>query len=113
MTTLRRRLLLPHARAWALWLALLLPLAQLAAGGHGLAHSLADGANPAKQAAHLAQCDLCLAGAAIGSGAAPAVIAAPSLPALRHAAPLPLAGSTWSAPAPRAYRSRAPPLAPH
>jgi hypothetical protein len=114
MTTLRRRLLSPHALAWVLWLALLLPLAQLAASGHGLAHTLADGANTAKQAAHLAQCDLCLAAAAVSSGAATAaVIAPPLLSALRHAAPLPAAGSVWAAPAPRAYSSRAPPDAPH
>ncbi len=113
MTTLRRRLLQPHALAWVLWLALLLPLAQFAAGQHRLAHALADGANPAKQAAHLATCELCLAAAAVGSAATAPVVALPSLPPLRHAVPQSDRPALRLAPLERHYLIRAPPNAPH
>jgi hypothetical protein len=105
------RLLPARAFAWVLWLALSLPLAQLAVGGHALAHAAADGSDAAKQAAHLTHCSLCVAGAAVSGGAAVAASATPLLSALRHAAPRPLGASAWTAPAPHAYSSRAPPTA--
>jgi hypothetical protein len=112
MTTLRRRLLQPHALAWVLALALLLALAQFAAGQHRLAHALADGANPAKQAAHLATCDLCLAAAAVGSAATAPEVALPPMPPLRHAAPQAERPALRLAPPARHYLIRAPPNAP-
>ncbi len=113
MSTLRRRLLQPHALAWVLWLALLLPLAQLAAGQHRLSHALADGTNPAKQAAHLASCDLCLAAAAVGSAATAPAIALPALPPLRHAAPQAQRPVQRAALPSAHYLIRAPPDASH
>ena len=113
MTTLRRRLSPPRVLGWALWLALLLPLAQFGANTHLLSHALGDAGNMAKHAAHLAQCGQCLAAAAVG-GAAPAAPAAlPDLPRQRHVLPRPLAVSVWHAVGPHPYRSRAPPVALH
>lgn len=112
MTTLRRLLLRPRALTWVLWLALLLPLAQLAAGQHRLAHALADAANPAKLAAHLATCDQCLAAAAVGSAAPAPVVALPALPPLRHAVPQVGRSTPRLAPPTRHYLIRAPPNAP-
>lgn len=113
MTTLRRFVLHPRALAWVVWLALLLPLAQLAAGQHRLAHALADGANPAKQAAHLATCDQCLAAAAVGSAAPAPAVALPAEPALRDAVPPAEQPAPRLAPPLRHYLIRAPPNAPH
>ena len=95
--------------AWVLWLALLLPLAQLGAAVHGYAH-LKDPARTSSDKHLPAACDACVTAAAIGAGAAPAPVA-PAVPllALEHAAPRAFA----TAPAPCAtatpYQSRAPP----
>jgi hypothetical protein len=96
---------------WLLWFALLLPVAQAAASWHAMAHVGASGGyeSDTPQAPHLAACDLCLTAAAL-TGAAP-VAEAPSFahPGVRHGLPQVDADDIWRAPAPRAYRSRAPP----
>lgn len=99
--------------SWLLWLALTIPLAQTAAARHLLAHPAADtvAAQAGKKpAVHQLSCELCLAAAALGSGApaheapspfafAPAdVPPAAALPDVHIALPV------------RLYQSRAPPL---
>lgn len=112
-----RLLLRRHRLALALWLALLLPLGQLAATAHVLSHTsaqiaLAAGAVPGEQGLDLAHCELCLTAAAIGS-AAPAPLPDPlPLIAARHAAPAFDVGSVVGAALRLAYRSRAPPSSP-
>ena len=98
---------------WVLWLAFLLPLAQLGAAVHGYAH-LQDPARTSSSDKHLpAACDACVAAAVVGAGAAPAPDA-PFAPAaaLEHAAPrhfsIAFAASADAAP----YQSRAPPALP-
>lgn len=99
--------------AIALWLALLLPLAQLAVAMHAVSHVEAaerSAPEPGKQEAGLAHCHVCVAGAALAHGAAPTAwasgldVAAPVRPALAEA-PRPAAAVVVLA-----YRSRAPPL---
>ena len=100
-------------RSWVLWLAFLLPLAQLGGAVHGYAH-LQDPPRTSSNDKHLpAACDACLAAAVIGVGGAPAS-ATPAAPlaALEHAAPRHFAFS-FAAPAAHApYQSRAPPSLP-
>ncbi len=102
----RRRL------ALLLWLALLLPLGQMAASVHLLSHvhcGQADG-DEGTQGLHVDHCDLCATAATLLAGAP--VAATPQLPsfAARHeAALLALHDIVWSAPA-SVYHSRAPPL---
>jgi hypothetical protein len=55
------------SRKWLLWLALLLPLAQAFAAGHALSHVTSDRSSDG--IVHLAQCDLCLTAADLGTGA--------------------------------------------
>ncbi len=57
--------------AWLVWLGLLLPVAQFGAVAHSLAHARSEQSRDAdgKQAPRAAHCDLCLLGAAVGSGA--------------------------------------------
>ncbi len=115
MQPTRSRTLSPRRFAWLLWLALLLPIAQLAATSHLLAHAGADAsaAADARQAPpHAAHCDLCLLAAAVGGGAAPT--GSPSLrhPRARHAAPQSARYRVRAAAPAHAYRSRAPPLVP-
>ena len=100
---------------WLLWLALLLPVAQLAASWHVVSHvgSEAGGEAAGKQAAHPTHCDLCLTAAAIGSGAPVASVPALVHPAVRHVAPSIAFVGVWLASPARAYRSRAPPVASH
>jgi hypothetical protein len=100
---------------WLLWLALLLPLAQTAAGWHVLSHlSSGQAAEPdEQQAVHQAHCELCLSAAALIGGAPLA-----SLPNLFHPRVMAevLAAdvrSVASMPAVRAYESRAPPFLQH
>ena len=101
---------------WLLWLALLLPVAQVSANWHSLSHAEADSANNADEQRTLpfTHCGLCLAAAAISGGALPSEpTAVPPLPAARNDVP-PAAFDgirlAFSAPA---YLSRAPPDAPH
>ena len=105
-----------HGLAWLLWLALLaLPLAQLAAHWHGLSHAnTAASADTAdKQVVHLAHCDLCLGAAALGAGATAGQTGLAPHTSLRMQAPSVDRAGLWVVPAPRAYRSRAPPHTPH
>lgn len=99
--------------AWLLWLAALLPLAQTAALAHAASHDLAAPAagEHDKALAHGAHCDLCLAAAALGSGAPGptpwlALATAPSLPQ-----PKGMDAAAPAAPAAWAWQSRAPPAA--
>lgn len=102
----RRRL------AWLLWLALVLPAAQVAASWHALSHTAAMAGTDAdaKHALHQTQCDLCLVAAAVASGALP--VATPALPgpAARHDVVHAAVDSVWQAPPAQAYLSRAPPF---
>lgn len=118
MPTLPRALHLHrHGWAWLLWLALLaLPLAQAATHWHGLSHASAAAAGADttnKQAAHLAHCDLCLGAAALVTGATDGRPSLALHTSLRYQAPPLDRTGLWVAPAPRAYRSRAPPHASH
>lgn len=94
-----------------LWLALLLPLAQVAASWHEVSHLAQDGAagGQERSALHLGHCELCLNAAAVHAAGPLAQPLVWRGPAQHHALP----------PAPRrvpmatalalAYRSRAPP----
>ena len=118
MPTLPRHLhLRRHGLAWLLWLALMaLPLAQVAAHWHGLSHAGAAAASADttdKPAAHLAHCDLCLGAAALGTGATAGQTGLAPHTSLRMQAPSVDRAGLWVVPAPRAYRSRAPPHATH
>ena len=100
---------------WLLWLALLLPMAQLAATCHALSHTGAEASAGAygKDALHAAHCDLCLIAAAVSGGAPLAEPPSFTHPTTRHALPQTAFNRVWIASATQAYRSRAPPLAPH
>ena len=121
MLTMRSPLLRRPGFAWVLWLALLLPLAQASAAWHAVTHvgaALGDAERDverdadiaAKHAPHLAHCDLCLTAAGIGGAAFAGAPTPTPHPALRHQAPQRAFAGVWAASAPRAYRSRAPPL---
>jgi hypothetical protein len=96
-----------------LCLALVLPLAQAAAAWHALSHTAQEvaAAGNAKHAPHSAQCEACLAGAAVGGGPVTADWSSLPLAAVRHAAPLARPIAWRASAAPHAYRSRAPPTA--
>jgi len=97
---------------WLLWLALLLPIAQAAAMSHALSHAVADGDDDHdRQAVHQTHCDLCLTAAALSGGALPEQRPSLPHPVARHVAPQVAAGGVWFALPPRAYLSRAPPIA--
>ncbi|MCG2595712.1 hypothetical protein LZ009_23285 [Ramlibacter sp. XY19] len=98
--------------AWVFWLALLLPLAQLGAAVHGYAH-LQDPTRSSSDKHLLASCDVCVAAAVIGAGAAPAAThAALPLPAVEHDAPRDVAHVAPALVAAAPYQSRAPPSLP-
>lgn len=98
---------------WLLWLALLLPVGQVAAAWHALSHTgLETSSEPdGDKGLHPTHCDLCLTAAEIGGGGLAG--APPSLPhvAARHELPQAAVHGVWLAPPARAYRSRAPPFA--
>jgi hypothetical protein len=97
--------------AWVLWLAMLLPLAQLAANWHVQSHwdTERSGASRNKDALAGAHCGVCVSAAAVtGGGAASTPLVIAHAPARQPAAQLP-DGPRWSAPLLRAYESRAPP----
>lgn len=108
-TSLQRR---PGLSAWVLWLAFLLPLAQLGAAVHGYTH-LQDPPRTSSDKHLPAACDACVAAAVLGAGAAPASNppAAP-LVVLAHAAPRQPTVAVAPAAAPSPYQSRAPPSLP-
>ena len=97
--------------AWLVWLGLLLPFAQVGAVVHTFAHTRSDASRDAddKQAPRAAQCDLCLIGAAVGSGAPPVHAELPMPLALGQAAPEAVRADVWAAAPTHPYRSRAPP----
>ena len=111
---LLRRLLLRHP-GWLLALALLLPLAQLAAGAHVFKHlqsSSIERTDGHGKATAAAGCEICLVAGAV-SGGTP-LPATPALPLLRSATgPAPIYSELPDvAPPPARYRSRAPPALP-
>jgi hypothetical protein len=105
---------LHRSLSWLFWLALLLPVAQAAATWHGYSHGQAEtsGRDQGKQAPHTAQCDLCLAAAAVIGGALTGRPPSLAVLAARHALPQPATASVWQALPTLAYLSRAPPAAP-
>jgi hypothetical protein len=105
---LRRRLV------WLLWLAMLVPLAQLAAHWHAVSHVQRDGGDAeGKQALHQTHCDLCLTVAAVSGGALIGKTPAAAHSPAHHSTPRHHATSVWMAAPLQAYRSRAPPFASH
>ncbi|MFG6465184.1 hypothetical protein [Roseateles sp. BYS87W] len=90
------------SRTWLLWLALLLPLAQALAGAHALSHVTSD--RTSDGIVHLAQCDLCLTAADLGSGAPVAEAPRVMLADAAYAAPVLARGG-----APRAVSLGLPP----
>jgi hypothetical protein len=97
--------------AWLVWLGLLLPFAQVGAVVHTFAHTRPDASRDGddKQAPRAAQCDLCLIGAAVGSGAPLPHVEPPIALALGQAAPEAARPDVWAAAPTHPYRSRAPP----
>jgi hypothetical protein len=97
-----------------LWLALLLPVAQVAASWHELSHLAQDGAagGQERSALHLGHCELCLNAAAVhaaGPLAPPLVWRGPvQVHALPSAPPVVQPATALAL----AYRSRAPPASP-
>ncbi|AYH45601.1 hypothetical protein [Azoarcus sp. DN11] len=102
----------PRHFAWLLWLALLLPVGQLAAMCHAVSHTGGEWTRQAGRDKGLpeAACDLCLISAAIGAGGLRG--ASPPLPELTARQEIPqTALDTARPPSPaRAYLSRAPPF---
>lgn len=106
----------PRHFAWLLWLALLLPIAQMAAMGHTVLHVGDETSRQTERDQGLPEsaCHLCLIAAAIGSGGLRG--APPPLPDLtaRHEVPRAALGGAWLPLPARAYLSRAPPFSvPH
>lgn len=109
----RLHLFLKRHSAWLLAFALMLPMAQAAAGWHLLSHVHTQGSE--RSDGHPTtwedSCDLCLSAVALTAGAitdssanlAPSVAVDEAI-ATRHT-------SVWFAPAQRLYQSRAPPIA--
>jgi hypothetical protein len=111
MHALRQRLLLRHSLPWLLCLAMLLPMAQLAAAWHGVSHASASQSGPSddRQAPHAQHCDLCLTAAGVVGGALPSHAPAVALASTEEAAPRLAAMGAWLSPIALAYLSRAPP----
>lgn len=101
---------------WLLWLALVLPIAQVAASWHSLSHLESETSSNADSqgALPLGHCGLCLTAAAIGGGAPPTDLPAmPPLPVASDEVPQAAFVGVRLAFYEPAYLSRAPPLAPH
>jgi len=99
--------------SWLLCLGLLFAFAQAAANAHAISHVGQDTPRTPDGALVHAQCDLCLIGAAIGGAApAPEPLSA-SHPGLVDVAVVAGVASFGDAAPALAYRSRAPPVAPH
>ena len=108
------RTLFPRRRfAWLLWLALLLPVAQVVASGHALSHQgvAAAGAEYEGKRAlpQHAACALCITAAAMGAGALPSTPPAWPHSVAGHEQPPTLLLTHAPGPLTRAYLSRAPP----
>lgn len=99
-------------RAWWLWLALLLPVAQGAAVCHAVSHSRADldAAADDPRVAHLQACDLCLTLAGVGAAAPLGEAARLQPPRARHGLPSGHVRAGVVCELGLAYRSRAPPI---
>ncbi|HJV26094.1 MAG TPA: hypothetical protein VJ673_10405 [Aromatoleum sp.] len=102
----------PRHFAWLLWLALLLPIGQMAAMCHALSHVNDEATRQSERNKGVpdSACDLCLIAAAIGSGGlrgAPPPLADVTA---RHEMPLAAFDGTWLPSPARAYLSRAPPF---
>jgi hypothetical protein len=102
---------LPGLSAWVLWLALLLPLAQLAGAMHAYVH-VSDPVRVANDKHLPAPCDLCVLAAALGSAAPGGTPPAPVQLALEQAAPRQDPAPSPDLAALSPYRSRAPPALP-
>ena len=115
MTASQPRPLARRHFVWLLWIALLAPIAQTAAAWHALSHARSDAVRDrdGKQAVHETRCDLCLAGAALGSGAIPGEPPVLPHPTARHDAPAADPSPVAFALRVRPYESRAPPVALH
>jgi hypothetical protein len=113
MNLLTARAILQRRFAWLLWLAMLLPMAQMAAMSHSYSHANQEGSTQAdgKQALVHTHCDLCASAAALIAGAAP--LTPPGVPqvAARHEVPADRSGDVWPSYFVSAYQSRAPPFA--
>ena len=101
---------------WLLWLALLLPVAQVTVNLHSVSHIEPDTSNSADDQRTLpfTHCGLCLTAAAISGGAL--ATEAPAMPPLlvaRHELPQAAFDAVHLAFSATAYLSRAPPDAPH
>lgn len=108
------RLVAQRRLGWLLCLALLLPMAQVAASWHELSHLAQDSAASGQErsALHLGHCELCLNAAAVhaaGPLTSPLVWTGPAQHHVLPAAPVVAQAST---PLLLAYRSRAPPVTP-
>ena len=98
--------------AWLLWLALLLPLAQVASACHAISHAVGEVEGDAL-ATKPAHCAMCTLAAEVGAGALPEVSTPLVLPSFREArAPWP-APELGPARLALAYLSRAPPRTVH
>ncbi len=99
---------------WLLAAALLLPVVQAAATWHVLSAGCVDraGEHDKPSFSHPLHCDFCLTVAGLIGGAATRVLPAAPHPAGSHEAARVTAGRVLRSPALRAYRTRAPPIAP-
>ena len=99
--------------AWLMWLAFLLPMAQVAATWHSLSHDVSGTSESSseKHAARSSHCDMCIAAAAIIGGGL--VTAHPSWAtgASSDAAPDVVVITSRAASFVQVYLSRAPPVA--
>lgn len=96
---------------WSLLLALLLPLAQVAAAAHEVSHVQAAPQAGSKSAPVGGHCDLCAVAAAISGGGAPTATPVLALQHGTYALPLRHAPAAHLAQAFHAFSSRAPPSA--
>jgi hypothetical protein len=94
---------------WSLLLALLLPLAQVAAAAHELSHVQGTTEAGSKSAPVAAHCDLCVVAAAISGGAAPSAAPVLALPDFASAVPVRPAPAAHIPQAFHAFSPRAPP----
>jgi hypothetical protein len=93
---------------------LLVPIAQTATTWHVLSFACMDVRDAhGKAPYHQSHCDFCLTAAALSGGALSGEAPSSPHPAGRHEVPPALSSSIWSALPAWAYRSRAPPFAPH
>ena len=92
-----------------MWLALLLPAAQLAANWHGLSHARTEASRGDDGSPATTNCELCLSAAALDGGGLQAATPTLALAVVQQALPV-RTPSAYRLPAlVLAYRSRAPP----